>query len=237
MKNFIFTCLVIILFISVSGNTYPFGYQNDMQNRERYSQFIDDVLWNSQEEEGIKKLQELIKLAPDNPLYLYDLARLYYSIKNYEENLNILDRIKNVFPQFSECRINYLYAKNLFAIDKTDEGLDCYMSAITSIQDSVDMKMFYDDVCYIMNDDEYDEYKTTPIDSIGNFYSRFWRSRDPDLATERNERIVEHYKRLSYAWKNYRRYNFGKEAYDFTNETAHYSMWEKGYQLKSVKNF
>jgi len=237
MKIFVFTCLGIILFICVSGNIYTFGYQNEIQNKERYSQFIDDVLWNSQEEEGIKRLQELIKIVPDNPLYLFDLARIYYSNNNYEASLSILDSVKNVFPQFSECRRNYLYAKNLFAINKIDEGLDYYISAMTAIQDSADMKAFYNDICYIMNDDEYDEYNNTPIDSIGDFYSRFWRSRDPDLATEHNERIVEHYQRLTYACKWYRRYNVGRTAIDFTHETLHPLIWGTGIGIKFGDDF
>ena len=215
----------------------PEAVKQNIQNKERYSRFIDDVFWNSQEKEGIEILNELIKMNPDNPDYLFDLARIYYIIENYKESSSILDSIKNVFPQFSKCRRNYLYAKNLFEMNQTDEGLDYYISAMTAIQDSADMKAFYNDICYIMNDDEYDELHTTPIDSIGDFYSLFWRSRDPDLATERNERIVEHYQRLSYARKWYRRYNVGRTANDFAHETAHPLHGEKGLELNLVMIF
>ena len=237
MKIFVSICLAIILIIFVSGNIDALENQNDIYNMKLYSRFMDDVFWNSQEEEGIEILHELIKMVPDNPVYLFDLARIYYSIRNHENSLSILDSVKNVFPQFSECRRNYLYAKNLFEIKEIDEGLDYYISAMTAIQDSADMKAFYDDICYIMNNDEYDEYNTTPIDSIGNFYSRFWRSRDPDLATEHNERIVEHYQRLFYARKWYRRYNVGRTAIDFVHETVHPLIGGTGIGIKVGNDF
>jgi len=215
----------------------PEAVKQNIQNKEYYSRFIDDVFWNSQEEEGIEILHEFIKKNPDNPDYLFDLARIYYSIENHEKSLSILDSVKNIFPQFSECRRNYLCAKNLFEMNKMNEGLDYYMSAITSIQDSADMKAFYNDICYIMDNDEYDEYNNTRIASIGDFYSRFWRSRDPDLATERNERIVEHYQRLSYARKWYRRYNVGRTAIDFVHETEHPLTWGTGIGIKVGNDF
>ncbi len=237
MKIFVSTCLAIILFIFVSGNIYALENQNDIYNMKIYSRFMDDVFWNSQEEEDIEILHEFIKKNPDNPEYFYGLARIYYSIENHENSLSILDSVKNIFPQFSECRRNYLYAKNLFDLDQTAEDLDYYISAMAAIQDSADMKAFYNDICYIMNDDEYDELHTTPIDSIGDFYSRFWRSRDPDLATERNERIAEHYKRLTYARKWYRRYNVGRTEIDFVHETEHPLTWGTGIGIKVGNNF
>jgi len=237
IKIFVSICLATILIIFVSGNICAFENQNDIQNKERYSRFIDDVFWNSQEKEGIEILNELIKMNPDNPDYLFDLARIYYSIENHKKSLSILDSVKNIFPQFSKCRRNYLYAKNLFEINQTNEGLDYYESAMSAIQDSADMKAFFNDICYIMNNDEFDEYNTTPINSIGNFYSQFWRSRDPDLATEENERIVEHYRRLSYARKWYRRYNVGRTAIDFAHETEHPMASGTGIGIKGGDDF
>jgi len=87
-----------------------------------------------------------------------------------------------------------------------DKGLIYYWKATNAIKDSSDANAVFSDLCYIINDNEVDEYQSTSITDLPLFYTRFWLSRDPNLATKVNERIVEHYKRLTYARKNYRRY-------------------------------
>jgi GWxTD domain-containing protein len=61
-----------------------------------------------------------------------------------------------------------------------------------------------------MNNNEYNELQITEIDFLNKFYERFWRWRDPNLASDQNERIPEYYRRLSYARKNYSRSTSGK---------------------------
>ena len=55
---------------------------------------------------------------------------------------------------------------------------------------------------FIMTFAEWREQSLLSISQMNDFIERFWRRRDPDLATEANERIPEPYRRLAYAWEN-----------------------------------
>ncbi len=200
---------------------YAEAVKHNLNNPELYALFIDAIFWHSQEKKGIDILQELIQSNPNSPIYLYDLARLYHAKEEYDMSQTILDSLKVTFPDFSQCRLDYLYAKNLFALNKINEALTHYLRGMSAIQDSADADAFFQDICYIMDDEEYEEFINTPVDSIHDFYLRFWQKRDPNLATEENERIAEHYQRLSYAYKEYRRYKIGRTAIDFMHETLH----------------
>ncbi|MBN2030615.1 GWxTD domain-containing protein [bacterium] len=200
---------------------YAEAVKHNIDDPELYAQMIDAFYWYSQQKEGIEILLKLIEKNPDNPDCFYDLARLYYTNEDYDKSLMILDSLRTAFPNVSTCRLDDLFAKNLFAMNRTDEALRYYYTAISAIQDSVDANTFFQDICYIMNNEEYDSYVNTPIDSMGDFFFQFWQKRDPNLATEENERIAEHYRRLDYAYKEYHRYKTGRTANDFMQEVDH----------------
>jgi hypothetical protein len=58
----------------------------------------------------------------------------------------------------------------------------------------------------LFKDHEYAELHDTPLGNITSFFDKFWRSRDPNLVTQTNERIPEHYRRLKYGRAHFRRY-------------------------------
>ena len=124
----------------------------------------------------------------------------------YDHAMELLDSIKVGNPNFSPFKMNLLRSKIMFNTDEEDKGLTYYWEAINAIEDSTDVNDLFSDLCYIMNDNEFEDYQSTPITELSQFYIRLWLSRDPNRATAKNERIPEHYKRVKYAWKNYRRF-------------------------------
>jgi len=191
------------------------------ENEEYYSAFFETTLLHSNPGKVLEVLKDLKKHFPENPEYDLAIANTYFRLRDYSMCLATLEAIKNKYPDFSRSRIYLLQAKVYFEYDEINEALDYYWSAVNTIKDEKDAKAIFDDVCYIMNDDEYDELQATPIDQVWNFYYRFWRSRDPNLATKKNERLVEHYKRLLYALKHYRRYEPKSAAMRFVYATQH----------------
>jgi tetratricopeptide (TPR) repeat protein len=117
----------------------------------------------------------------------------------------IQDSLRVRFPDASTTQLSSLSAKMLFILDRSVLGLEHYWSALAATRDSMDANLFLNDLSYIMSDAEYDRLAETPIDSLNDFYRHFWLKRDPDLATEENERISEHYSRLVYVYEHYPR--------------------------------
>ena len=60
-------------------------------------------------------------------------------------------------------------------------------------------KQRLDEIIYIASKDEINEYLNTPKEKRQEWLERFWKRRDPTPTTEKNERKIEHYKRIKYA--------------------------------------
>ena len=195
-------------------NIYMNGLKNNPANPMLTKKFIDAALWFDREKVAVKVLKSVSQQRLRIPENLFQLARLYYKLEDYEKSLKTLDSLETEFPSFSQCRINLLRAKNYLALDNLDAFYETYKNAINNIKDSLDAATVFNDVCYIMRDKEYEDYQRTSLTQLPNFYWRFWRSRDPNLATRVNERIPEHYRRVAYARKHFRRYTKDPEKYE-----------------------
>lgn len=91
------------------------------------------------------------------------------------------------------------YAQNLQQLAE-----NYYWKAVAEIQNDVDANLVFEDVKYILTDQELVTYQS--LNSIAekiNFFKTLWLSRDPTPAASINYRLAEHYLRLMYAEKNY----------------------------------
>lgn len=200
---------------------YAEAVKLDSNNPAYYSAFIASTYLNSNYNEVLKTLQSLKNLFPKNPEYDLATANIYYRMRDYAMSSAILKAIKIKHPEFSPCRILLLQAKINFDERNEDDGLSYYWSAVNTIKTQKDAQAIFDDVCYIMNDAEYNELRMTPLEAVWKYYYRFWRKRDPNLATKKNERIVEHYRRLAFALRNYRRFEVNDRGMKFVYATQH----------------
>jgi GWxTD domain-containing protein len=175
-------------------------------DKKLYEQYKKYLFWYSYEELSIPTFYYLRQHNPSLVDYPLDFAHVLYNMENYEKAMKLLDSIEVGYANYFQFEINLLRSKILFNTEEIEKGIVYYWSAINAIQDSADVNLLFSDLCYIMNDNEFEEYQSTPITEMSQFYIRFWSSRDPNLATKINERIPEHYKRVKYAWKNYRRF-------------------------------
>jgi len=192
-----------------------------------YRRFIEFLFYHSQEKEAIKMVNQLITNYPDRLIYPLDMAHIFYSLGQFQSGLQLLDIIEQKDDYYSKCKEALIRAKIMFEMEKDTLGLKYYLDALDSIQDTSDVKLVFNDLRYIMRKNEYQEYSTLMINQMTDFYLRFWRSRDPNLATDLNERIPEHYRRLFYARKYFRRY-VGEEPYN---------RWGSRYKLDDADDF
>lgn len=79
-----------------------------------------------------------------------------------------------------------------------------FWQAVDSIRNEVDAELVFEDVKYVVTEEELQEFRnlTFPKEHTA-FFRRQWMSRDPTPAAEFNIRLAEHYRRLRYAEKHY----------------------------------
>jgi GWxTD domain-containing protein len=90
--------------------------------------------------------------------------------------------------------------------------------AINGIKSLAEADIVFEDIKYIVTDDEYRQYRTlTSADETVGFFKTFWGRRNPNPTRETNTRIATHYRRLVYAEENFQCYGpktFAKNAGD-----------------------
>jgi Tfp pilus assembly protein PilF len=167
-----------------------------------YENYIGAVILYNKESDAISFLEDLNKAHPDSLRFKLDLAYMYYVDNKSDKSLDILSTLP---PDKATCRTYLMQAILNFEANNDDQGYAYYWTAVNSLQTEADANAFYKDLWYLMTEQEYDKLQNTPLEKIWRYYYRFWRSRDPDLATPVNERLAEHYQRLRYVRKYYRR--------------------------------
>ncbi len=176
------------------------------------NRFVHYVEWQDMQKKGLKTLDKMIETGPKPSLYRFKKAELWYGMHEFEKSMKILDSIDKNSDTLSETMYYALLAKNCFTMKKIQDAQDYYLTAINLIKDDNDAAYILDDIRYIMNSNEYKEYQNLPIDKKGDFFHRFWRSRDPNHATITNERIPEHFNRIEYARKHYHAYSTDRRS-------------------------
>ncbi|MBN1407669.1 MAG: tetratricopeptide repeat protein [Calditrichaceae bacterium] len=78
-----------------------------------------------------------------------------------------------------------------------------YFSAVNSISSSSDVSFLFEDIKYILEDNDL-KYPFRSLEDIKSFYRNIWNRKNPLNSLEINYRLAEHYKRLIYCEKNYR---------------------------------
>jgi GWxTD domain-containing protein len=151
----------------------------------------------------VEQSQTLSTKYQSYPEFLYELADAFRAFERSSISLHIIDNLKST--ENTNIKNLITRARIYFDMDSVKQGLEYYWQAVKSIQDTTDAKQLFKDLYYITTDTEYSHFKKTPVDSMEQFFSRFWNKRDPNLETKFNERIGEHYKRLTYAEKHFTR--------------------------------
>lgn len=83
-------------------------------------------------------------------------------------------------------------------------GENYYWRAVNKISDAVDADLIFEDVKYIITDQELLTYRSLKtIQEKQAFFQKLWTRRDPTPAASINHRLAEHYRRLIYAEKYY----------------------------------
>ena len=178
----------------------------DPNHEEVYQKYIQTVVWLGQEKEELTTIQSLSRKTPNQIDRVIDLAAVYQTLEMIDKSYQLLDSLESILPVYTHAYLSYVRAKNHFIMEEDSPGETEYWRALSAVSDSVTADWFYQDIGYITKLEEYEELITLHPSGILDFYKKFWISRDPDLSTQANERIPEHFRRLFRARREYRRY-------------------------------
>lgn len=191
-----------------------FLYDGMLKNPESDRLFkimVEKSLWYSKEEDAKSVILHLLTLHPENSSYQFALAEMEFQLGNFETCQNYLHSIQPVDSLLYKKLL--LEAKTCFQINWDKKGEEYYWDALFSTDNETQHRVFLNDICYLLRDEELEEY--SPENAL-SFFESFWRKRDPNLASEENERLSEHFRRLYKARKEYRRFYAGTFAKETT---------------------
>ncbi|MFH1943233.1 MAG: GWxTD domain-containing protein [bacterium] len=150
--------------------------------------------------------KEMVSCYPDSGRFRLDLAHALHRDGQYSEAQACFDSLKERRLSASPALRHLYEARNLFALSRDTVAHDAYWQGIAAISSEDEVKEFFNDLIYIVTDEEFDEFMQGTVAQKKSCIAVCWKSRDPILVTPYNERLSEHFARLRFARKRNRRY-------------------------------
>jgi hypothetical protein len=134
--------------------------------------------------------------------FLGELYRRNGRLDSADSLFNWLIPRRGLFPlqPILLSRVKLLVQRN-----EPQQANDVYWQAVRSVADDFGAEFIKQDLIPIVNDEEYGTIRSyTPWPALSNALLPFWFRRDPLPSFPYNYRLIEHYRRLVFAEKNYR---------------------------------
>ncbi len=160
----------------------------------------DAFLFNTSFEEAEARLR-----LRDSIYAQYALGELYRRYGRLNLADSVFHRVLSDSGTVSRQPILLSLVRLYVQRDEPQTAQDLYRHAVEAISNSVDATLHMEDIVLLVNDDEYEVFKN-PVSStmLHRTLEVFWLRRDPLPAAMVNRRLIEHYRRLIFAEKNYR---------------------------------
>lgn len=151
-------------------------------------------------------LRKLTRMYPDSLRFQNDMITAVYNNGDFQAAYDSLMSCRDNLFRRSPALYCLHEARILLGLDRNEQAWKKYALGIEHIRNSYEADQFFLDIRYITTPDEYPIYFASDLQHKKQFIRIFWKSRDPTLTSEFNERFPEHYKRLRYVLKKNRRY-------------------------------
>jgi GWxTD domain-containing protein len=152
-----------------------------------------------------------LALRPDDARGHRQFGLACLQLENYDRILGTLLDFVREHPD--AIGLMPVVAQALVKDDKLDMAMGLFSTYVARI-DSVEREV-YNDIRPIASDEEARAFAQTSGDGRAVFLKQFWSSRDPDITTPVNERLLEHYRRVWYSRLSFSR---TKEPWDRRGE-------------------
>ena len=182
----------------------------DPEYRDAYALWRDKILDKSDNElrEVDHGLENFLSQRPDSANWWVDMAEDRFRLGQTESALESLNRLKAANPDFVSPDLYLTEAGCRLELDDSAGFQDCYQKAIDSAQKTGDFSRLLSEAETIFTPDENRSWQDLKDkDSRAAFFRTFWARVNPDQINPLNLRLVEHYRRLRHAQKNFRLMN------------------------------
>jgi GWxTD domain-containing protein len=175
----------------------------DHLNRKISTRLGELYLENGQYSQAVDLFRRIRQANPaqDETVYGLGLGFLDFSTpdlaKKFQDAYSSIDRRR--LPPLTRL----LLARAAFVLEDNATGCVLYSQCLDSL-DEITAVELYRDVTDLVPEKERDGFlKADSLSQKKNFFSRFWKSRDPLAGSTFNERLVEHYRRLDYSKQHF----------------------------------
>ena len=178
----------------------------DPEYKDALIQWWEKVFTQSDKElrKVVNCLEDFVATHPEkSPLLLY-AAKIRFRLGEAESAMITLDRLKTESPEHKRSERSLLAANCLLELGDTLGFESSYMEALKYAEEDGDFAMLFQEAEPLFNPVESKKWAAleTPAEKAA-FFHVFWKRRDPDPISTHNERLIEHYKRLSEAKKTH----------------------------------
>lgn len=174
---------------------------------------------------AIEYLRSYVSLSPDDVETAVLLGRSLLRMRDYSGIETLIAPIFRAKPDAIDL-IPVLAIKDIRQRNY-GSALDLFETYLLRVTDRE--REIFEDIRTVLPGPEVASYEALDQNARRVFRERYWREKDPDLTTELNERLLEHYGRVWFA-----RRNFGDFAYPWDQRGAVYIRYgEPDYRSRS----
>jgi len=81
---------------------------------------------------------------------------------------------------------------------REEDATNMYYEGIVHLYDPKTWNDIYAELEMLIEPDQRERFQNLPIDEKGHFIRKFWKQKDPVPTTKKNERLVEHFRRVNF---------------------------------------
>ncbi len=136
-----------------------------------------------------------IQFKNDHRGALVHLGQLYLEIQGYERMKNLFERAIRLDPNDTEAHC--FTAMAYYHLGRSDLAMQFYSRALQLM--TREERDVYNSIEHLLPNSERDEWVSLHAIDRAAFQQQFWKTHDPLYLTSVNERLLEHYNRVTYA--------------------------------------
>ena len=152
----------------------------------------------------VKAEQEFQKVMNYDRHYkdvVYQLAQVYKNQKELDKAIYLFQQI--IAEEEKNGKAQVILAEVYFEKGMNRQACYFYNLGMDNLNDEDLLETFYDQLNFLMTDQEKSEYKNAPLARKGFIFKKFWTIRDPSPGSVENERLIEHYRRIRFVREHF----------------------------------
>lgn len=174
-------------------------------------------------------------LQTNSPYARFFIGEKLRREKRYARADSIFAGLLGEKPKMPLQPVYLALAKSKSSQKEDHEAEQFFWKAVDSISSQADADLVFEEIKYVINQREYQEYLSlsTPDEKAG-FFRAFWARRNPMPAAEDNARLAEHLRRLNYCEQNYEFIGF--RSWGNSPDKLQYLRFPPAYHLNEFFN-